>query len=54
MVALALLVIILMSGCARLYVHRRYDVSDEKTAVQEALKRNHNARVRNVHVAVKR
>ena len=54
MTALALIVIILMSGLARLYVHRRYDVSEEKQKLQEALVRNHKARVRNVHVAIKR
>lgn len=51
MTALVIIVIILMATIARFYVKKRYNVSDEKNAIHEALNRNHQARVRSLHVA---
>lgn len=54
MTAFLLIGIIIVSGLARLYTSRKYDVSETKQAVNDALDRNYKARVRNIHVAIKK
>ena len=45
--------IIIISGLARLYVNRKYDVEQEKQNIREALHRNNKAREKNANTAAK-
>ncbi len=53
MTATAIIVIILLSGGARAYFRRKFDVSEHFDDVQKALARNHKAKQRLHNVQTK-
>ena len=53
MTAAFIIGIILLSGIARLYVNRKYDVEQEKQDIINALHRNTKARKKNAEVSAK-